>query len=104
MRPGGLELLIPNRATRLGDGDTQKACERSQLLLIELAAERRARGDIVFTIEPPPVFLGADSLDSILPCQYSMMQIIDTSACAAQPVRTRRGWPDKLWLCSTHQE
>lgn len=104
MRPGGLALLIPNRAARLGDSDTQKACERSQSLLIELAAERRARGEIVFTVEPPPVFLGADSLDNILPCRYSMMQIIDTSACAAQPVTTRRSWPDKLWLCNTPQE
>ena len=104
MRPGGLALLIPNRAARLGDSDTQKACERSQSLLIELAAERRSRGEIVFTVEPPPVFLGADSLDNILPCGYSMTQIIDTSACSAQPVRTRRGWPDKLWVCSTPQE
>ena len=106
-RTGGLPVLrgrtivglLQNPAPGVGSEVIETACQQSAKLVLELAAERRARGQIIFAQEPPPVFLGARNLNELLPCQEQVAPIIDTSFCAAQPVTPRLDWPATLWIC-----
>ncbi len=78
---------------------TETACRQSVKLMLKLAGERRARGQVIFTQKPPPVFIGEPNLNELLPCQEQVAPIIDTSSCAAQPVTPRPDWPATLWIC-----
>ncbi len=106
-RTGGLPVLrsldiiglLQNPAPGVGHEAIETACQQSAKLVLELAAERRARGQIIFTQEPPPVFLSAQNLNELLRCQEQVVPIVDTSFCAAQPVTPRLDWPATLWVC-----
>ena len=106
-RTGGLPVLrnldiislLHDPAPEVGYEAIEIACQQSAKLVLELAAERRARGQIIFVQEPPPVFLGAQNLNELLRCQEQVMPIVDTSFCTAQPVTPRLDWPATLWIC-----
>ena len=106
-RTGGLPVLrsphivalLQNPSPGVGYEVIETACQQSAKLVLELAAERRARGQIIFAQEPPPVFLGAQNLNELLRCQEQVVPIVDTSFCAAQPVTPRLDWPATLWIC-----
>lgn len=106
-RIGGLPVLrgrnvidlLQSQVPGVGAEVIETACQQSAKLMLKLAGERRTRGQVIFTQEPPPVFIGELNLNELLPCQEQIAPIVDTSSCAAQPVMPRPDWPTTLWIC-----
>jgi len=103
---GGLPVAqadVLNRVERLsaelGETGTSRACDKAGRLLLDLAAERRMRGGLVFNIEPPRLFVSVPDLKSVLPCG-SLEPIITTDSCTVIPVPGLVNPNQKLWRCN----
>jgi TPR repeat protein len=92
-------VLLQTPVPGAGSEIIETACRQSAKLMLKLAGERRARGQVIFTRQPPPVFIGELNLNELLPCQEQVAPIVNTSSCAAQPVMHRPDWPATLWVC-----
>lgn len=103
---GGLPVAQPELAQNikklsagLGEYDTVRACDKASRLLLDLAAERRSHGRLVFSTEPPPLFVSVPNISDALPCEGSLLPIIDTSMCRAITVPGLINPNQTLWRC-----
>ena len=99
LRSHDVVVLLQTPVPGSGSEVIETACRQSARLILKLAGERRARGQVIFAQQPPPVFIGELNLNELLPCQEQVAPIVDTSSCAAQPVMHRPDWPALLWVC-----
>jgi len=103
---GGLPAAQNDVATRvqrlsaeLGAQGTNRACDKANRLLLDLAAERRSRGGLVFSTEPPELFVSLPTLDDVLPCEQALPPVIDTTGCDVVAVPGLVNPNQKLWHC-----
>ena len=86
-------------AAKLGTTRTAHACDKASRLLLELAAERRLRGRLVFSAEPPPLFVSTPRLSNALPCESFVIPIISTKNCKAVVLPVLINPNQTLWHC-----
>jgi len=90
---------IKQMAAEAGETGTARACEKAMRLLLDLAAERRSLGRLVFATEPPALFVSVPTLDSAIPCGDYVEPVTDTSACKLLAVPGLVNPNQNLWLC-----
>lgn len=78
---------------------TSRACDKASRLLLDLAAERRLRGGLVFTTEPPELFVSVPTLDAVMPCSQALPPVVDTAGCVAVTVPGLVNPNQTLWHC-----
>ena len=103
---GGLPVAQPDAAKRirrmaakLGESRTINACDKASRLLLDLAAERRSRDRLVFSIKPPPLFVSTPRLADALPCEEFAIPIIQTDSCKPISVPGLVNPNQTLWHC-----
>ncbi len=104
---GGLPVAQPDvadniaaMAAALGEGGTVRACDKANRLLLDLAAERRAYDRLVFSTEPPPLFVSTPDIADAIPCTATL-PIIDSSNCRAVAVPGLINPNQTLWRCDS---
>jgi len=93
-------VRIKRLSDELGETGTSRACDKAGRLLLDLAAERRMRGGLVFSLEPPRLFVSVPDMKSILPCG-SLEPIISINDCDIVPVPGLVNPNQKLWRCES---
>ncbi len=86
-------------AEQLGESRTINACDKATRLLLDLAAERRSRDRLVFSTEPPPLFISTPRLANALPCEQFAIPIISTESCKPVSVPGLVNPNQTLWHC-----